>query len=284
MAEHPKESPDPLDHDAPTVDGDVSHVTAKVPAPPEQREAEPAEAAAPTDTRHMVGPTPPSVDAEPHKMNWLRRQSTLRRWQIISILVVVAVAAGVIGVASQQSELNDLRDKSTALARDNATVRDENAVLAHDTAALRDENSVLAHDTAALRDKNAVLAHDKAGLQEKLDVFGLPDGDVPVSETNFRIAMPTSLHAGHHTIALTNNGQGHELLLFRTDLGATALPVDTNGDVIEDSPMLHKVLDSGTALESNQSLAVTLDPGHYVAVCNLPGHYRLGMRLDINFS
>ena len=208
---------------------------------------------------------PLSVDVEPHEVNWLRRPWALRGWQIIAMLVVVAMAAGAIGVASQQSELNDLRDKNTALAHDKAA---------------------LAHDKAALRDENVVLAHDRAGLQEKLDVFGLPDGDVPVSETSFRIAMPTSLRAGHHTIALTNNGEGHELLLFRTDLSAAALPVDTNGDVIEDSPVLRMVLDSGDALESggNQSLPVTLDPGHYVAVCNLPAHYRLGMRLDITVS
>jgi hypothetical protein len=37
----------------------------------------------------------------------------------------------------------------------------------------------------------------------------------------------TSLRAGQHTIAFTNKGkQGHELLLFRTDLPANALPVD----------------------------------------------------------
>ncbi len=259
MAENPKKSPDLLDHDAPTVDGDVSHVAAKAPAPF-------------------------SVDAQPPKVNRLRRQRTLRRWRNIAILIVVAMAAGAIGVASQQSELSDLRDKNAALAHDKTALQGENAVLAHDKTALGDENVVLAHDNAALRDENVVLAHDRAGLQEKLDVFGLPHGDVPVSESGFRIAMPTSLHAGHHTIALTNNGQGHELLLFRTDVAATALPVDANGDVIEDSPLLHKVLDSGNALESNQSLPVTLDPGHYVAVCNLPTHYRLGMRRDITVS
>jgi hypothetical protein len=202
------------------------------------------------------------VDAEPLEVNWFRRQWTLRRWQIIAMLVVAAMAAGAIGVASQQSQLNDVGDKNTALAHDKA---------------------VLARDEAALRDENAVLARDTAGFQEKLEVFGLPDGDVPVSETSFRIAMPTSLHAGAHTIALTNHGQGHELLLFRTDLGAAALPVDTNGDVIEDSPVLQKVLDSGSALEYS-SLPVSLDPGHYIAVCNLPGHYRLGMRLAITVS
>ena len=112
-------------------------------------------------------------------------------------------------------------------------------------------------------------------------------GDIAVSETDYRIAMATSLHAGQHTIAFTNNGkQAHELLLFRTDLAADALPVDANGDVIEESPLLHSVVDSGKGLEvgGTQSLPVKLEPGHYVAVCNLPAHYRLGMKLDLTVN
>ena len=114
-----------------------------------------------------------------------------------------------------------------------------------------------------------------------------PAGDVAASETDYRISMPTKLRAGHHTIALTNDGkEGHELLVFRTDLDASDLPVDADGDVVEDAPELELVLDSGDALRSGagQSLPVTLDPGHYVAACNLPGHYRLGMRLDITVT
>ena len=111
-----------------------------------------------------------------------------------------------------------------------------------------------------------------------------PAGDVSVSETDYRISMPTTLPAGSHTVALTNNGKvDHELLLFRTDLAANALPTDKDGNVNEDSPLLHGALDSGAGLKAGgtQSLPVKLQPGHYVAACNLPGHYRLGMRLDI---
>jgi uncharacterized cupredoxin-like copper-binding protein len=112
-------------------------------------------------------------------------------------------------------------------------------------------------------------------------------GDLTVSETDYRIVMATSLRAGQHTTALTNKGkQGHELLLFRTDLPANGLPVDANGDVVEESPLLHNVLDSGRSLKAGgtQSLPVKLEPGHYVAVCNLPAHYRLGMRLDLTVT
>jgi uncharacterized cupredoxin-like copper-binding protein len=112
-------------------------------------------------------------------------------------------------------------------------------------------------------------------------------GDVAVSETDYHIAMPTSLRAGQHTIALTNNGkQGHELVLFRTDLRANALPLDANGDVDEESPLLHNAVDSGDALEpgGTQSIPVKLPPGHYVAVCNLPTHYKFGMKLDVTVN
>jgi uncharacterized cupredoxin-like copper-binding protein len=41
-----------------------------------------------------------------------------------------------------------------------------------------------------------------------------------------------------------------------------------------------KVADSGTNVAPRQSrtLYTVLTPGTYVFVCNLPGHYRLGMR------
>jgi hypothetical protein len=55
--------------------------------------------------------------------------------------------------------------------------------------------------------------------------------------------------------------QPHEFLLFRTDVAANALPVDADGLKV-----------GGT-----QCLPVRLNPGHYVAVCNLTNHYKLGM-------
>ncbi len=112
-------------------------------------------------------------------------------------------------------------------------------------------------------------------------------GDVSVRETDYHIAMATTLRAGKHVIAFTNNGaEPHEFLLFRTEVSANALPVDANGDVIEESPALHNVIDSGKGLHpgATQDLPVTLAPGHYVAVCNLPGHYRQGMHLDVTVT
>ncbi len=114
-------------------------------------------------------------------------------------------------------------------------------------------------------------------------------GDVAVTVENFRIVMPTTLHPGRHTFALTNTGSvPHELLLFRTDLPANALPIGPDGNVIEDSPLMKKVVDSGNATKPGGGESVPtsqpLTPGHYVAVCNLPGHYRLGMSLSVTVS
>ncbi len=113
-----------------------------------------------------------------------------------------------------------------------------------------------------------------------------PAGDVVAKTTNFRVSMPRILRAGRHTFAYTNEGSvPHELLLFRTDLPGDSLPMKTDGNVNEESPLLHNVADSGNATVPGGTAAVptkeALAPGHYVAVCNLPGHYHLGMRLDV---
>ena len=118
-------------------------------------------------------------------------------------------------------------------------------------------------------------------------VFFSPTSPTRVTVVDYRIAMPIAMHAGTHKLQLVNAGaQPHELLVFRTRLRAKALPVDENGKVIEESPELDTVLDSGNSLDPNktQPLTVNLQAGHYVAVCNLPAHYRLGMRLDLNVT
>jgi uncharacterized cupredoxin-like copper-binding protein len=112
-----------------------------------------------------------------------------------------------------------------------------------------------------------------------------PSGDIQASTVEYRISMPTRLLAGKHTIGYTNDGTiPHEIVMFRTDLPANDLPTEANGDVNEESPLLTNVADSGDALAAGGTKSFTthaLAPGHYVAVCNLPGHYKLGMKLDV---
>ena len=121
-----------------------------------------------------------------------------------------------------------------------------------------------------------------ARLHAESSVF---DGSrkVEVTMTSYAIDVPHRLTAGKVGFDVHNNAAiAHEFVVFRTDLPANKLPVGSDGDVIEDSPQLHSVADSGSSLKPGASRAVLaqLTPGHYVAVCNLPDHYRLGMYAD----
>ena len=125
-----------------------------------------------------------------------------------------------------------------------------------------------------------LLANDSGG--------GAPKGDIQAVTVDYAIHMPHTLATGHHTVGLTNNGkEGHEIVIFRTTLPADNLPLNSDGDVNEESPQLTSVGDSGDALPPGQTKSFTttdLQPGHYVAVCNLPGHYKLGMHINLQVS
>ncbi len=123
------------------------------------------------------------------------------------------------------------------------------------------------------------------GLLTEDNGSGRPQGDIQASTVDYKILMPRTLTTGHHEIGYTNNGKvGHEIVMFQTALPADQLPLNKDGDVNEDAPQLKPVADSGDALPPGHSKSFTtfdLKPGHYVAVCNLPGHYKLGMRIDV---
>ena len=94
----------------------------------------------------------------------------------------------------------------------------------------------------------------------------------------------TTLPAGN-TVFVDENQSSipHEFVLFKTDIPADSLPLDSAGNVPEDAKSLEDVLDSGSDIPPGHTrlLAASLAPGHYVLVCNLPGHYKSGMHVDI---
>ena len=138
----------------------------------------------------------------------------------------------------------------------------------------------------------AVVAAGCGGGGQQAAKVPTPKGDVQAVTYDYEILMPATLTPGVHTIGLTNKGlMPHELVIFKTDLDDLHLPVKADGDVNEDSPVLTKVADSGSgpavdsyAVPPGHTESFTTDsftPGHYVAVCNLPGHYKLGMSQNI---
>jgi uncharacterized cupredoxin-like copper-binding protein len=109
---------------------------------------------------------------------------------------------------------------------------------------------------------------------------GSAQGTVNVRLDAFSITMPSKIKAGQVTFHVTNidSSDTHSFIIFKTDLAPGNLPLDSSNNVVETAPGLTRI-DGITTLEPNatQDLVVTLQPGKYVAICDLPGHYQAGM-------
>jgi uncharacterized cupredoxin-like copper-binding protein len=102
---------------------------------------------------------------------------------------------------------------------------------------------------------------------------------VALSEYHVNV-VPSSVTAGQHTFTIANDGRTeHELLVFKTALAPADFPIGQDGDINEEAPGINKVSDGDNiAPGATQKRTVDLSqPGTYVFVCNLPGHFKAGM-------
>ena len=87
---------------------------------------------------------------------------------------------------------------------------------------------------------------------------------------------PTSVAAGTVTFTVTNEGvKKHEFVVLQTDANPDKLTVEGD-EVVEDdydSPGEIGDLPAG----ATDTLTLDLPAGKYVLICNLKGHYRMGM-------
>lgn len=92
---------------------------------------------------------------------------------------------------------------------------------------------------------------------------------------------PSSAPAGEVTFEVTNSGdQEHEFVVILSELSLEDLPFDEAADeVLEDDPAV-TVIDEIESIMPGETktLTVTLDAGTYALICNLEGHFRMGMR------
>jgi uncharacterized cupredoxin-like copper-binding protein len=96
----------------------------------------------------------------------------------------------------------------------------------------------------------------------------------------FKIEMPSTIKSGQVTSHVTNSDTSdtHEFVIFKTDLAPGGLPLDSSNGVDETAQSLTKIDEIPEMAPGDvKDLTVTLDPGNYVAICNLPGHYQAGM-------
>jgi len=95
-----------------------------------------------------------------------------------------------------------------------------------------------------------------------------------------------SAPAGDVVFTVTNDGPEdiHEFVVLRTDLDPAELPVDEDGVVSEEGEGI-EVIDEieDIPVGSSEDLAVTLEAGNYVLLCNIwseeesEAHYQMGM-------
>jgi uncharacterized cupredoxin-like copper-binding protein len=129
--------------------------------------------------------------------------------------------------------------------------------------AVNDHNTPSTSSTAAVAKPKAPAGHDTVAL----------------SEYHVNV-IPANLAPGKHTFSIANDGRTeHELLVFQTGLDPSAFPIGADGDINEEAPGMNKVSDGDNiAPGGTQTRSVDLSqPGTYVFVCNLPGHFKAGM-------
>ena len=109
---------------------------------------------------------------------------------------------------------------------------------------------------------------------------GIAQGTVNVQLDAFSITMPNKIKAGQITFHVTNidSADTHSFIILKTDLDPGALPLDSSNNVYLTAQDLARIdgIDQ-LAPDAVQDLIVNLQPGNYVAICHLPGHYQAGM-------
>ena len=110
-------------------------------------------------------------------------------------------------------------------------------------------------------------------------------GTVNATLTEMKIVLDrTSIPAGPITFVVKNNGtMEHELVVIQTDLAEDKLPPD-----VEEPGKVDETGNVGETGEvkpgESKSFTITIPAGHYVIMCNEPGHYAAGMHLTFTVN
>jgi uncharacterized cupredoxin-like copper-binding protein len=105
---------------------------------------------------------------------------------------------------------------------------------------------------------------------------------VEVTLKDFSITVPEPSSAGAISFHVANQGtMVHEFDIYKSSLPLDGLPTNSSQQVDDGSPMV-EVIEASVPIPPGTSVTIvaTLASGHYYFVCNQPGHYKLGMRLE----
>ena len=125
------------------------------------------------------------------------------------------------------------------------------------------------------------LALVAGACAETVAAFQPGEVQLVVEMTDYKvITNVATVPAGETKIGVRNRGsQPHDLVVLRTDLAPDKLPYDAARARAEEPGLVVRTKE----LRAGGTAAVTaaLEPGQYVLICNVAGHYGLGMRTSL---
>jgi uncharacterized cupredoxin-like copper-binding protein len=115
--------------------------------------------------------------------------------------------------------------------------------------------------------------------------FGMMGPNMMMGMMAIRVDQQT-VKAGPVKFDVTNWSRflPHEMLVVAVDNSATPLPYDYGEAKVSEDEV--KVLGDTLELQPNKSdsIEVTLQPGSYLLICNVPGHYAAGMAVPFTVT
>ena len=153
------------------------------------------------------------------------------------------------------------------------------------------DNSSSGSTTTASSSGGVTVAKD-TGTPVAIEVGDTKGLDGPMTLT----ATPATAPAGNVTFTVKNTGTiTHEVIVLKTDTPYDQLPVVDAGDPPVKAPAGTKAdkVDEGTSVgesgdvEAGKTKTFTIDKmvaGKYALVCNIAGHYAMGMRAPFTVS
>jgi uncharacterized cupredoxin-like copper-binding protein len=106
---------------------------------------------------------------------------------------------------------------------------------------------------------------------------------VEVTLKDFSITVQPQGVTGPLSFHVTNQGTMiHEFDIFQSALPLDGLPIDKSTSKVDEGSGSLRVIEASASINAGESptIEVTLPPGRYYFVCNQPGHYQLGMRVE----
>ena len=114
------------------------------------------------------------------------------------------------------------------------------------------------------------------------DTSEVPSVYVDLSDYKL-VADHPAVAAGHVVIGIRNHAAMlHELKVIKTDLAPDQLPVDGATAKAKEDGKVGELLNISAG--ASRKLVLELAPGKYVLICNVAGHYQLGMRVGLEVN